>query len=90
MNHLIVDDCICIKLFDHRVDMLDALQVMEGLENLKELQQLWLGRNRIQTVNLCGLTSLLKISLQSNRLTSMAAFQVSTCFKFSKYSLLLA
>jgi protein phosphatase 1 regulatory subunit 7 len=52
-------------------------QLMEGLGQLKELQQLWLGRNRIQSVNLCGLTNLLKISLQSNRLTSMAAFQVS-------------
>lgn len=52
-------------------------QVMEGLDHLKELQQLWLGRNRIQSVNLGGLTSLLKISLQSNRLTSMLAFQVS-------------
>jgi protein phosphatase 1 regulatory subunit 7 len=50
---------------------------MGGLGQLKELQQLWLGRNRIQSVNLCGLTNLLKISLQSNRLTSMAAFQVS-------------
>lgn len=51
-------------------------QVMEGLEQLAELQQLWLGRNRIQTVNLSGLTGLLQISLQSNRLTLMGAFQV--------------
>ncbi|XP_024369166.1 protein phosphatase 1 regulatory inhibitor subunit PPP1R7 homolog [Physcomitrium patens] len=53
----------------------NRIRVMEGLDQLKELQQLWLGRNRIQSVNLCGLTGLLKISVQSNRLSSMAVFQ---------------
>ncbi|XP_024389521.1 protein phosphatase 1 regulatory inhibitor subunit PPP1R7 homolog isoform X2 [Physcomitrium patens] len=53
----------------------NKIRVMERLDQLKELQQLWLGRNRIQSVNLCGLTGLLKISVQNNRLTSMAAFQ---------------
>ncbi|KAG0613110.1 hypothetical protein M758_6G077900 [Ceratodon purpureus] len=53
----------------------NKIRVMEGLDQLKELQQLWLGRNRIQSVNMSGLTNLLKISLQSNRLTSMAGFQ---------------
>lgn len=52
------------------------IQVMELLENLKNLQELWLGRNRIRTVNLCGLKCIKKISLQSNRLTSMMGFQV--------------
>lgn len=52
------------------------IQVMELLENLKNLQELWLGRNRIRTVNLCGLKCIKKISLQSNRLTSMIGFQV--------------
>lgn len=51
-------------------------QVMENLQNLINLQELWLGRNRIKTVNLCGLKCIKKISLQSNRLTSMAGFEV--------------
>ncbi|XP_060213939.1 protein phosphatase 1 regulatory inhibitor subunit PPP1R7 homolog [Lycium barbarum] len=53
----------------------NRLRVMELLENLKNLQELWLGRNRIRTVNLCGLKCIKKISLQSNRLTSMIGFQ---------------
>jgi protein phosphatase 1 regulatory subunit 7 len=63
---------------------------MEGLGQLKELQQLWLGRNRIQIVNLCGLTNLLKISLQSNHLTSMAAFQVSSIIACCLFFFLLS
>jgi hypothetical protein len=51
-------------------------QVMENLETLTNLQELWLGRNRIRAVNLCGLKLIKKISLQSNRLTSMHGFQV--------------
>ena len=46
------------------------------MENLTNLQELWLGRNRIKAVNLCGLKCLKKISLQSNRLTSMTGFEV--------------
>uniref|UniRef100_A0A1D1Y811 Protein phosphatase 1 regulatory subunit pprA n=1 Tax=Anthurium amnicola TaxID=1678845 RepID=A0A1D1Y811_9ARAE len=53
----------------------NRLRVMENLENLTNLQELWLGRNRIRTVNLCGLKCIKKISLQSNRLTSVAGFQ---------------
>ncbi|KAK4373007.1 hypothetical protein RND71_008391 [Anisodus tanguticus] len=53
----------------------NRLLVMELLENLKNLQELWLGRNRIRIVNLCGLKCIKKISLQSNRLTSMIGFQ---------------
>ncbi|KAG5605461.1 hypothetical protein H5410_026953 [Solanum commersonii] len=53
----------------------NRLRIMELLENLKNLQELWLGRNRIRTVNLCGLKCIKKISLQSNRLTSMIGFQ---------------
>lgn len=49
---------------------------MEDLENFTKLQELWLGRNRIKQVNLCGLKCIKKISLQSNRLTSMLGFQV--------------
>ena len=51
-------------------------QVVENLETLTNLQELWLGRNRIRAVNLCGLKLIKKISLQSNRLTSMDGFQV--------------
>ncbi|PHU16817.1 hypothetical protein BC332_12512 [Capsicum chinense] len=53
----------------------NRLRVMELLENMKNLQELWLGRNRIRAVNLCGLKCIKKISLQSNRLTSMNGFQ---------------
>lgn len=53
----------------------NKIRVMENLHSLKKLEELWLGRNRIRTVTLCGLNSLVKISLQSNRLTSMLGFQ---------------
>eukprot|EP00252_Welwitschia_mirabilis_P005461 TRINITY_DN15949_c0_g1_i1.p1 TRINITY_DN15949_c0_g1~~TRINITY_DN15949_c0_g1_i1.p1 ORF type:complete len:349 (+),score=57.03 TRINITY_DN15949_c0_g1_i1:97-1143(+) len=53
----------------------NRLRVMEGLQNMTLLEELWLGRNRIRSVNLCGVTSITKISLQSNRLTSMLGFQ---------------
>ncbi|KNA17141.1 hypothetical protein SOVF_082880 [Spinacia oleracea] len=49
----------------------NRLRVMENLETLINLQELWLGRNRIKAVNLCGLKCIKKLSLQSNRLTSM-------------------
>lgn len=52
------------------------IQVMENLQNMINLQELWLGRNRIKTVDLCGLICIKKISLQSNRLTSMNGFEV--------------
>ncbi|KAI4350809.1 hypothetical protein L6164_005223 [Bauhinia variegata] len=53
----------------------NKLRVMENLQNYTNLQELWLGRNRIKTVNLCGLKCIKKISLQSNRLTSMTGFE---------------
>lgn len=53
----------------------NRFRVMENLENLTNLQELWLGRNRIRAVDLCGLKCIRKISLQSNRLTSMLGFQ---------------
>ncbi|KAJ8431867.1 hypothetical protein Cgig2_023511 [Carnegiea gigantea] len=49
----------------------NRLRVMENLEALVNLQELWLGRNRIKAVHLCGLKCIKKLSLQSNRLTSM-------------------
>ncbi|XP_020593923.1 protein phosphatase 1 regulatory subunit pprA [Phalaenopsis equestris] len=53
----------------------NRFRVMENLENLTNLKELWLGRNRIRAVNLCGLKCITKLSLQSNRLTSMLGFQ---------------
>ncbi|KAI4363640.1 hypothetical protein MLD38_019831 [Melastoma candidum] len=55
----------------------NRLRVMENLKNLTNLQELWLGRNRIKAVNLWGLKCIKKISLQSNRLTSMVGFSRS-------------
>jgi Leucine-rich repeat (LRR) protein len=49
---------------------------MEDLETLTNLQELWLGRNRIKAINLYGLKCIKKLSLQSNRLTSMLGLQV--------------
>ncbi|KAL0308579.1 UNVERIFIED_CONTAM: protein phosphatase 1 regulatory inhibitor subunit PPP1R7 [Sesamum radiatum] len=48
---------------------------MENLENLSTLQELWLGRNRIRAINLCGLKCIKKLSLQSNRLTSISGLE---------------
>ncbi|KAH1251700.1 hypothetical protein AAZX31_05G212800 [Glycine max] len=62
----------------HQLQLLELgsnkLRVMENLQSLENLQELWLGRNRIKVVNLCGLKCIKKISLQSNRLTSMMGF----------------
>ncbi|TKY60843.1 phosphatase 1 regulatory subunit 7 [Spatholobus suberectus] len=63
----------------HQLQILELgsnkLRVMENLQSLTNLQELWLGRNRIKVVNLCGLKCIKKISLQSNRLTSMTGFE---------------
>ncbi|KAK7349790.1 hypothetical protein VNO77_07470 [Canavalia gladiata] len=53
----------------------NKLRVMENFQNLTNLQELWLGRNRIKAVNFCGLKCIKKISLQINHLTSMAGFE---------------
>ncbi|XP_057776511.1 protein phosphatase 1 regulatory inhibitor subunit PPP1R7 homolog isoform X2 [Salvia miltiorrhiza] len=53
----------------------NRLRVMENLQNLSSLLELWLGRNRIRVIDLCGLKCIKKISLQSNRLTSMAGLE---------------
>lgn len=53
----------------------NKLRVMENLASLVNLQELWLGRNRIKAVNLCGLQCIKKLSLQSNRLTSMTGLE---------------
>ncbi|XP_073044069.1 LOW QUALITY PROTEIN: protein phosphatase 1 regulatory inhibitor subunit PPP1R7 homolog [Primulina eburnea] len=53
----------------------NKLRVMENLQNLSTLQELWLGRNRIRAINLCGLKCIKKLSLQSNRLTSITGLE---------------
>lgn len=68
-----------LELLEHGLNLRTItllFQVMENLENLTNLQELWLGRNRIKAVNLCGLKCIKKLSLQSNRLTSMKGFEV--------------
>ncbi|KAJ8643237.1 hypothetical protein MRB53_004985 [Persea americana] len=67
LNHLV--ELQILELGSNR------LRVIENLQSLTNLQELWLGQNRIRTVNLCGLNCIRKISLQSNRLTSMMGFQ---------------
>ncbi|KAJ6925217.1 protein phosphatase 1 regulatory inhibitor subunit PPP1R7 [Populus alba x Populus x berolinensis] len=53
----------------------NRLRVMENMGNFTSLLELWMGRNRIKVVNLCGLKCIKKLSLQSNRLTSMKGFE---------------
>lgn len=54
-----------------------------GLAHLALLQELWLGRNRIVEIGsgLEALHSLRRLSLQSNRLTSMAGLQHCTALE---------
>lgn len=61
---------------------------MENMENFTKLEELWLGRNRIKVVNLCGLQCIKKISLQSNRLTSMQGFEV--CIVYLSVDILIS
>ncbi|KAI7728179.1 hypothetical protein M8C21_001952 [Ambrosia artemisiifolia] len=56
----------------------NRLRVMENMQNLTNLQELWLGRNRIKSINLCGLKCIKKLSLQSNRLISMKGLEECT------------
>ncbi|CAH9101941.1 unnamed protein product [Cuscuta epithymum] len=53
----------------------NRLRVMENLQTLINLQELWLGRNRIRAINLCGLKCIKKISIQSNRLTATTGLE---------------
>ena len=62
------------------------IQVMVNMESLTKLEELWLGRNRIKVVNLCGLRCIKKISLQSNQLTSMKGFEVCVVLPLCSYS----
>ncbi|KVH93877.1 Leucine-rich repeat-containing protein, partial [Cynara cardunculus var. scolymus] len=59
----------------------NRLRVIENLQNLTNLQELWLGRNRIKAINLCGLKCIKKLSLQSNRLTSMKGLEECTALE---------
>ncbi|GJP61822.1 hypothetical protein CLOP_g18947 [Closterium sp. NIES-67] len=56
----------------------NKIREMENLAHLSALEELWVGRNKIKEVRVAGLTSLVKISVQSNRLTSMLGFQACT------------
>ncbi|XP_071742344.1 protein phosphatase 1 regulatory inhibitor subunit PPP1R7 homolog [Rutidosis leptorrhynchoides] len=56
----------------------NRLRVIENIHNMTKLQELWLGRNRIKSINLCGLKCIKKLSLQSNRLTSMKGLEECT------------
>ncbi|KAI3430888.1 hypothetical protein D9Q98_009297 [Chlorella vulgaris] len=61
----------------------NRIRTIEGLAQLGQLQELWLGRNRIAEVGdgLSSLTNLRRLSLQSNRLTSMAGLQHCTALE---------
>lgn len=54
-----------------------------GLAHLSLLQELWLGRNRVAEIGqgLEQLRALRRLSLQSNRLTSMAGLQHCTALE---------
>eukprot|EP00850_Spirogloea_muscicola_P012367 SM000079S22485 [mRNA] locus=s79:443204:445359:- [translate_table: standard] len=53
----------------------NKIRVMEGLQHLLGLTELWLGRNKIREANMFSLSGLRKVSIQSNRLTSMLGFE---------------
>ncbi|CAN7068401.1 unnamed protein product [Brassica oleracea var. botrytis] len=53
----------------------NRLWVMVNMESLTKLEELWLGRNRIKVVNLCGLRCIKKISLQSNQEQSIDLYE---------------
>lgn len=59
----------------------NKLRVMENLHNLTNLQELYLGRNRIKAIDLCGLKCIKKLSLHSNRLTSMKGLEECTALE---------
>ncbi|CAI5511038.1 unnamed protein product [Closterium sp. Naga37s-1] len=51
---------------------------MENLSHLSALEELWVGRNKIREVRVEGLSALVKISVQSNRLTCMRGLESCT------------
>ncbi|GAQ86745.1 hypothetical protein KFL_003090020 [Klebsormidium nitens] len=53
----------------------NKIKVMSGLGGLPALRELWLGRNKIREIDLGGLTGLVRLSLQSNRLTHIAGLE---------------
>ncbi|CAI5535639.1 unnamed protein product, partial [Closterium sp. Naga37s-1] len=56
----------------------NKIREMESLSHLSCLEELWVGRNKIREVRVAGLTALVKISVQSNRLTCMRGFESCT------------
>lgn len=61
-------------------DKSQYLQKIENLDPLVQLQQLWLGRNRIAVVagGLRSLTGLRQLSLQANRLEEISGLETLT------------
>ncbi|CAI7839825.1 unnamed protein product [Closterium sp. NIES-53] len=51
---------------------------MENLSHLSALEELWVGRNKIREVRVEGLSALVKMSVQSNRLTCMRGLESCT------------
>ncbi|CAI5498939.1 unnamed protein product [Closterium sp. Naga37s-1] len=56
----------------------NKIREMENLSHLSALEELWVGRNKIREVRVDGLSALVKISVQSNRLTCMRGFETCT------------
>ncbi|CAI5460816.1 unnamed protein product [Closterium sp. Yama58-4] len=56
----------------------NKIREMEHLSHLSGLEELWVGRNKIREVCVEGLPALVKISVQSNRLTCMRGFESCT------------
>lgn len=57
----------------------ERTQAIEGLETLTNLQELWLGKNKItEIVNLAPLTNLIRLDVQSNRLLALGGLDALT------------
>ncbi|CAI6008967.1 unnamed protein product, partial [Closterium sp. NIES-65] len=56
----------------------NKIREMENVSQLSALEELWVGRNKMREVRVAGLTALVKISVQSNRLTCMRGFESCT------------
>lgn len=69
-----------LKSIISRSDKSQYVQRIDYLDNLVQLQQLWLGRNRIAVVEggLRSLTALTQLSLQANRLEEISGLETLT------------
>ncbi|CAF2067333.1 unnamed protein product [Brassica napus] len=68
-------DLQILELGSNRLWVYSFIHVMVNMESLTKLEELWLGRNRIKVVNLCGLRCIKKISLQSNQEQSIDLYE---------------